>query len=67
MPEGYELGHAGTRVVDVAGGEGTGARDAASADSESETRSETSDATRCPVCDDDYEKLFHAHLTPPRE
>ncbi|WP_439025888.1 winged helix-turn-helix domain-containing protein [Haloarchaeobius sp. DT45] len=55
---GYELGHAGTRVIAAA--DPGRASDGGSVDPESATE-ET-----CPVCgDDDCERLFHVHLTPP--
>lgn len=55
---GYELGHAGSRVVAATGARSdqfdSGAEAAADADA------------ACPVCgDDDCEKLFHVHLSPP--
>ncbi|QLH84600.1 ArsR/SmtB family transcription factor [Halosimplex pelagicum] len=54
--EGYELGHAGDRVI-AATGEPTGSR----ADP-----SDTDDSGECPVCgDEDCGKLFHVHLSPP--
>ncbi|WP_415378604.1 ArsR/SmtB family transcription factor [Halosimplex sp. TS25] len=54
--EGYELGHAGSRVV--------AATAAASGDTESQ--SATADTDECPVCgDEDCGKLFHVHLSPP--
>ena len=55
---GYELGHAGTRVIDAT----TPRDDSASGDDpEAIDESDT-----CPVCGaKDCEKLFHVHLTPP--
>jgi len=51
---GYELGHAGTRVIT-----------AASSVVPSEDGAD--DAGSCPVCgEEDCEKLFHVHLTPGR-
>ncbi|MFC4450424.1 DUF7347 domain-containing protein [Halorussus aquaticus] len=53
---GYELGHAGSRVVAAADPHA-----AAEASGESTAAEET-----CPVCgDENCEKLFHVHLTPP--
>ncbi|WP_435345575.1 DUF7347 domain-containing protein [Haloarchaeobius sp. HRN-SO-5] len=53
---GYELGHAGTRVVSAA--------DPERAPSRTDGGSATGDS--CPVCGEaDCEKLFHVHLTPP--
>ena len=52
---GYELGHAGTRVIAAAG---------LSSGAEAEVN-ETGGET-CPVCgQEDCGKLFHVHLTPP--
>ena len=52
--EGYELGHAGTRVIEAANPTTIGRDDWAA------------DRERCPVCGEvDCEKLFHVHLTPP--
>lgn len=54
---GYELGHAGTRIIDATHQHGTPTPDGSEATDESAT---------CPVCgSDDCEKLFHIHLTPP--
>lgn len=54
---GYELGHAGERVVSAAGPDGT--------DGGVEESPDASDE-RCPVCgESDCGKLFHVHLTPP--
>jgi DNA-binding transcriptional ArsR family regulator len=52
--EGYELGHAGTRVVGAAGVTDGGADSAGATDGE------------CPVCgESDCERLFHVHLSAP--
>lgn len=52
--EGYELGPAGSRVIDLAEATGDGGVAAAPADDE-----------ECPVCgDEDCERLYHVHLTP---
>ena len=52
---GYELGHAGTRVIAAAE---TNNKPVAGADSASAEES-------CPVCGtEDCQKLFHVHLTP---
>ncbi|MGQ5516099.1 winged helix-turn-helix domain-containing protein [Halococcus saccharolyticus] len=55
---GYELGHAGTRVIDAATSRDEPVpRD----DSDAVDASET-----CPVCGtENCEKLFHVHLSPP--
>lgn len=51
---GYELGHAGSRVISAAGYE------------KGETNTERVTEERCPVCGaTECEKLFHVHLTPP--
>lgn len=53
---GYELGHAGSRVVAAADSH-AGSSEADDTDTTVET---------CPVCGDEgCEKLFHVHLTPP--
>ncbi|UPW00165.1 winged helix-turn-helix domain-containing protein [Halorussus gelatinilyticus] len=53
---GYELGHAGSRVIAAA--------DPRAGTAESEGREP--DAESCPVCGEaDCEKLFHVHLEPP--
>lgn len=55
---GYELGHAGSRVIASAGV-------AASGDGPDADRSAPAGES-CPVCGEDgCEKLFHFHLTPP--
>lgn len=55
---GYELGPAGSRVIDVAG------RADDVADPPAEATPATADED-CPVCGDpDCERLFHVHLTP---
>ncbi|WP_423745383.1 winged helix-turn-helix domain-containing protein (plasmid) [Haladaptatus sp. SPP-AMP-3] len=52
---GYELGHAGTRVITAATSETATEFDANGGDDS------------CPVCgEQDCEKLFHVHLTPNR-
>jgi hypothetical protein len=54
-PEGYELGPAGSRVVDLAGAAGDGGTVATPANQDG----------ACPVCgDEDCERLYHVHLTP---
>lgn len=51
---GYELGHAGSRVIAAADVNRTG------------ENGKTVDTECCPVCgDENCEKLFHVHLTPP--
>jgi hypothetical protein len=51
--DGYELGPAGSRVIDLAGAVGDGGVAAPAGD-------ET-----CPVCgEEDCERLYHVHLTP---
>lgn len=53
---GYELGHAGTRLLSAVGPGGASEHDL-------RTGSETG---ACPVCGEaECEKLFHVHLTPP--
>ncbi|ELZ27702.1 hypothetical protein C475_07270 [Halosimplex carlsbadense 2-9-1] len=53
---GYELGHAGGRVI-AATGDPTGTQSESSDGAESEV---------CPVCgDEECGKLFHVHLSPP--
>jgi DNA-binding transcriptional ArsR family regulator len=53
---GYELGHAGSRVISAAGYE----KRVAEMDTDVVTEE------RCPVCGaTECEKLFHVHLTPP--
>lgn len=53
--DGYELGHAGTRVIAAADPHAVGETDGG--DPETDT---------CPVCgEEDCGKLFHVHLTPP--
>ncbi|UPV74175.1 winged helix-turn-helix domain-containing protein [Halorussus limi] len=52
---GYELGHAGSRVVS-----------AVDPRASAEESGEVAPEETCPVCgDEDCEKLFHVHLTPP--
>ncbi|MFC4407196.1 DUF7347 domain-containing protein [Haloarchaeobius iranensis] len=62
--EGYELGHAGERVVsaaDPAPGSRSAHRGLATTDGGT-----PGDGRECPVCGEpDCEKLFHVHLTPP--
>lgn len=57
VEDGYELGHAGTRVIAAAGlPVGTGAS----------TVEEFEVESTCPVCgEENCGKLFHVHLTPP--
>ncbi|WP_135826007.1 winged helix-turn-helix domain-containing protein [Halorussus ruber] len=59
---GYELGHAGSRVIAAADPQmmsNAEGRDAETDGGEPETET-------CPVCGEkDCEKLFHVHLTPP--
>jgi hypothetical protein len=51
---GYELGHAGSRIISAAGHE------------RKEETIDTDTEECCPVCGEtDCEKLFHVHLTPP--
>jgi hypothetical protein len=51
---GYELGHAGTRVI------------AAVVPTATVDGNEANEGNSCPVCgDENCEKLFHVHLTPP--
>lgn len=51
--DGYELGPAGSRVIDVAGAAGE------------YVEAPVDEETACPVCGDaDCERLFHVHLTP---
>lgn len=50
-PEGYELGHAGSRVIDAAGSADPGG---------------VEDTDTCPVCgEDDCDRLIHVHLRAP--
>ncbi|WP_267642940.1 winged helix-turn-helix domain-containing protein [Haloarchaeobius amylolyticus] len=57
VADGYELGHAGTRVI-------AAAEPMQAEDGDAPATDAASDA--CPVCgDDDCERLFHVHLTPP--
>lgn len=69
--DGYELGHAGTRLVATAG-----VAEASTGNGDSSATTGTSSPTAdgaedglvdvCPVCgEDDCGKLFHVHLTPP--
>ncbi|WP_459194533.1 ArsR/SmtB family transcription factor [Halosimplex sp. J119] len=52
--EGYELGHAGSRIVATAAAADEPTPDQASVDTE-----------ECPVCgESDCQKLFHVHLSP---
>jgi len=56
-PEGYELGHAGTRVLDASGARSDGGAD---------PDSDSLESDECPVCgEEDCGTLFHVHLTPP--
>jgi len=61
---GYELGHAGSRVIAAADPQ---MLDGASSETESaETDGGEPEVETCPVCgEEDCEKLFHVHLTPP--
>lgn len=53
--DGYELGHAGTRVIAAADPHPVG-----------ETGGGEPETDTCPVCgEEDCGKLFHVHLTPP--
>jgi DNA-binding transcriptional ArsR family regulator len=53
--EGYELGHAGARLIDATNGAGDAPADVPLADTD-----------ECPVCGDpDCEKLIHVHLSSP--
>lgn len=71
-PAGYELGHAGTRLVaatGVGGGGGNGGRSGRGDDTSTEPVPDAGDAPldtdECPVCGDaDCDKLFHVHLSP---
>lgn len=61
--DGYELGHAGTRLVAA-----VGTADAGAANGDAPTADVTDEdlVDACPVCgEDDCGKLFHVHLTPP--
>jgi|GEM_PF-964264 len=56
--DGYELGHAGARVIDATNAAGGGAIDSSGAVEEP--------TDECPVCgESDCERLIHVHLSPP--
>ncbi|WP_256299112.1 ArsR/SmtB family transcription factor [Haloarchaeobius salinus] len=62
--EGYELGHAGERIISAADPGAAGA-DGGTATTDGGMPG-SAGVERCPVCGDcDCEKLFHVHLTPP--
>jgi DNA-binding transcriptional ArsR family regulator len=57
-PDGYELGHAGARVIDASKAAGGDPVDPASAVDAS--------TGECPVCgESDCDRLIHVHLSPP--
>lgn len=67
-PAGYELGHAGTRLV-AATGVGRGGSGESGAATPTEAVPDPGDVPletdECPVCGDaDCDKLFHVHLSP---
>lgn len=59
-PEGYELGHAGARVIDATSAAGDGAA------TDPAATPVDAPAGECPVCgEDDCDRLIHVHLSPP--
>jgi hypothetical protein len=66
--EGYELGHAGARVIDATSAAGGRTADGAATDPASSVTGPAADAPveECPVCgESDCGRLIHVHLSPP--